>query len=259
MKSKALVTIFAIFFSVFCQAQNLKSQLYVDEGIKSFQLGNMEKADSLFNIALEVYPNVDAYFNKGLVRLNMKDQCGFCENMYKAAFYGDIEADSLYHKFCVTTTTMLKSAYDSLVPFIPNKTYEIIKKDRCDERDRIDFYDAKDSLLATLEIIEGRYFYSGLSYKARYPGGQKSLDNFISNNLVYPKEAYEQKIQGKVYASFVIDEKGKVRDARVVSGVHPLLDQAALDVIRQIPKWYPATKKGKAVREIITLNVSFSI
>lgn len=259
MKLKTLIAASIIFISVLSQAQNLKSQLFVDEGIRFMQMGNIEKADSLFSSALRVYPNVDAYFNKGLTRLNLKDQCGFCENMYKAAFYEDIEADSLYKKYCITITKMLKSRYDSLVPFLAGKVYEIIEKDRCGIHDKIDFYDEKDSLLASLQVLEGRYFYSGLSYKARYPGGQEILDSFISNNLVYPQQAYDEKIQGKVYASFVIDEVGKVKDARIVSGVHPLLDQAALDVIRQIPKWYPATNKGKPVREIVTLNVSFSL
>ncbi len=259
MKSKIIIICSLILFSSIVNAQNIKSQFFADEGIRLLELGNLEKADSLFASALEIYPNIDAYFNKGLARLNMKDQCGFCENMYMAAFYGDIEADSLYQKYCVTKTKMLVSAYDSLVPFIVNKAYEIIEQDRCGVREKVDFYNDKDSLLTTLQIINGRYFYSNLSYKARYPGGQKMLDKYILHNLVYPKQAEEEKIQGRVYASFVIDEEGRVKDARVVNGIHPLLDAAALEVISSIPKWYPATNKGKPVRELVTLNVSFSL
>ena len=147
MKSKIIISTFLIFFAIIIQAQNLKSQLFVDEGIKQLQLGNFETADTLFNSALEVYPNVDAYFNKGLTRLNLKDQCGFCENMFMAAFYDDLEADTLYKKYCITRTKMLTTDYDSLVPLLQNKVYEIIEKDRCDTRTKIDFYDKKDSLI----------------------------------------------------------------------------------------------------------------
>ncbi len=259
MKLKLTVTACFILFTFIIQAQDIRNQFFVSEGIRQLELGNLEKADTLFNAALEVFPNPDAYFNKALTRLQMKDQCGFCESMYMAAFYDDPEADSLYNKYCITQTKMIESAYDSLVPFITNKTYEIIEKDRCGVREKIDFYNENDSLLASLQIINGRYFYSGLSYKARYPGGREMLDKFIAKNLVYPKEAENEKIQGKVYASFVVNEKGIVTDARIVNGIHPLLDEAALDVIRIIPKWYPATKKGKPVRELITLNVSFSL
>ena len=258
MKSKILFIAFFIGLSIITQAQDLKSQLFVNEGIIQMQNGNLHKADSLFATALDFHPNVDAYFNKALTRLNLQDECGFCENMYMASFYGDLEADSLYRKYCVSTTKMLVSKYDSLVPLILNKQYEIIEIDKCGQREKIDFYDKSDSLLASLQIIKGRYYYSKLSYKARYPGGQEMLDKFISKNMVYPEQALKDSIQGRVYASFVINEEGRVMDARIVNGVHPLLDAAALEVIRSIPKFYPATDKGIPKREIVTLNVNFA-
>ncbi len=259
MKIKTLFILLFISFSLVGLGQDLKSQLFVNEGIIQMQTGNLQKADTLFNKALDFYPNVDAYFNKALTRLNMKDECGFCENMYMASFYDDLEADSLYRKYCVSTTKMLVSKYDSLVPLILNKQYEIIEIDKCGQREKIDFYNKSDSLLASLQIIHGRYYYSKLSYKARYPGGQEMLDKFISNNLVYPEEAIRDSIQGTVYASFVINENGRVLDARIVNGVHPLLDAAALEVIRSIPKFYPATDKGTPQREIVTLSVNFGL
>lgn|GEM_PF-6241171 len=259
MKLKILLFSLFVFFAIGSRGQNLKSQLFADEGISHLQLGNFAKADSLFDIALSVYPNVDAYFNKALTRLNMKDQCGFCDNMYMAAFYEDVEADSLYNKYCLSKSMMLISPYDSLVPVLPDKAYERIAIDKCGKRETIEFYNQKDSLLATLQIINKKYYYSKLSYKARYPGGTEMLDKFIANNMNYPKEAADQNIQGRVYASFVINEQGKVQDARIVNGVHPLLDEEALRVIRMIPKWYAATSKGKPVREVMTLHVDFTL
>lgn len=260
MKLKLFISAFILFFSsAIIHAQDLRNQFFVSEGIKQLELGNLEKADTLFNAALEVYPNVDAYFNKALTRLNMKDQCGFCENMHMAAFYEDMEADSLYKKYCVSETKMLESKYDSLVPFLLNKQYEIIQKDKCGTREKVDFYDQNDSLISSLQIINGQLFYSQLSYKARYPGGQAMLDKFIEKNMIYPKQAEEEKIQGRVYASFVVDENGRVQDARIVNGVNPLLDEEALRVISMIPKWYSATNKGKPVRDLVTLNVNFSL
>jgi len=259
MKLKLVTTTFIFLLSsVIINAQDMRNQFFVSEGIKQLELGNLEKADTLFNAALEVYPNVDAYFNKALTRLNLNDQCGFCECMYMASFYEDMEADSLYKRYCISEAKMLESKYDSLVPFLINKQYEIIQKDKCGTREKIDFYNQNDSLLSSLQIINGQLFYSQLSYPARYPGGQPMLDKFIEKNMIYPKQAEAEKIQGKVYASFVVDENGRVKDARIVNGVNPLLDEEALRVISLIPKWYPATNKGKPVRDIITLNVNFS-
>ena len=259
MKLKLFIATLLFMFSVIVQAQDMRNEFFISEGIKQLELNNFEKADTLFNAAIEVYPNADAYFNKALTRLNLKDECGFCEGMYMAAFYGDIEADSLYKKYCISVVQMLESKYDSLIPFLFNKKYEIIQVDKCGTRQKIDFYDQNDSLLSSLQIINGRQYYSQLSYKARYPGGQQMLDKFIEKNMIYPKQAEEEKIRGKVYASFVVDENGRVQDARILSGVHPLLDEAALKVIRLIPKWYPATNKGTPIRDVVTLNINFNL
>ncbi len=259
MKSFLFIAGILLGLSLATNSQNLKYQLYDNLGIEQMSLGNFASADSLFITSIELNPGIDAYFNLALSKLNQKDECGFCENMYMASFYGDLEADSLYKQFCITEYRMLVSRYDSLIAAIPNKQYEIIKKDKCDKRDVIDFYDSKDSLLSTLQIIDGRYYYSLLSYKARYPGGSAMLNKFVDNNLIYPEAALEQKIQGKVYASFIVDEEGRVKDVSILSGVHELLDAEARRVIQAIPKWTPATRKGVPIREVVTLNINFSI
>lgn len=259
MKSFLLFASILLGLNFTANTQNLKYQLYIDLAIEEMTLSNFAGADSLFTTSIEINPSVEAYFNLALSKLNQKDECGFCKNMYMASFYGDHEADSLYNNFCITEYKMLASKYDSLIAPIANKQYEIIKKDRCDQRNIIDFYDSKDSLLATLQIIDGRYYYSKLSYKARYPGGSAMLNKFVDNNLFYPKEALDQKIQGKVYASFIVDEEGNVKDVNILSGVHELLDDEARRVIQSIPKWIPATKWGVPIREVVTLNVDFSL
>jgi TonB family protein len=48
----------------------------------------------------------------------------------------------------------------------------------------------------------------------------------------YPEEALRKNIQGKVVLSIVVDAKGKVSDAKVLSGA-PELVQAAIDAVKQ--------------------------
>ena len=75
--------------------------------------------------------------------------------------------------------------------------------------------------------------------KPEFPGGDSELMKFISDNIVYPKEAVKKNIFGKVYLSFVIDEKGNTTQVEVIRGVHPLLDEEALRVVKMLPKWIP--------------------
>lgn len=85
------------------------------------------------------------------------------------------------------------------------------------------------------------------------------LGKWVYVYLKYPAEAVRQGIQGKVLVDFVIDRDGKVRDVRVLRGVHPLLDAEAVRVISASPDWRPARLRGKKVRSEISLAVEFRL
>jgi TonB family protein len=73
----------------------------------------------------------------------------------------------------------------------------------------------------------------------------------------YPLEAQQARIQGVVILEVVIDEDGKVKDARVLRSI-PQLDAAAVDAVRQ---WEFTTTllNGQAVPVIMTATVQFSL
>lgn len=85
------------------------------------------------------------------------------------------------------------------------------------------------------------------------------LSRWVYTYLRYPQYAVENGIRGRVQVSFVIDEKGKVRDVKVVKGVHPSLDDEAVRVIEASPDWKPGKLGGKPVRSRLTLNVEFKL
>ena len=92
-----------------------------------------------------------------------------------------------------------------------------------------------------------------------FPGGTKSLNAFISENISYPPEAKAEGIQGKVFVSFTVDEKGAVTDFKIVKGVHKLLDAETLRVIGEMPVWQPGEQDGKPVKVRMTLPVIFKL
>ena len=69
----------------------------------------------------------------------------------------------------------------------------------------------------------------------------------------------ENGIQGKVLVDFVIDEKGKVQDVKVVKGVDELLDAEAVRVVSSSPNWKPAQVRGKKVKCQMTIYVEFKL
>ncbi len=90
-----------------------------------------------------------------------------------------------------------------------------------------------------------------------FPGGSSALRNFIAKVIKYPAEARRNKIQGKVFVSFVVSTSGKVEDAKVVKSVNPLLDAESLRVVNMMPDWKPAKQRGQAVSVAYTVPIEF--
>jgi TonB family protein len=74
---------------------------------------------------------------------------------------------------------------------------------------------------------------------------------------VYPADAQAARIQGIVIVEATIDVSGAVSEVRVLRSV-PMLDQAALDAVRQW-KYDPTVVDGQAVPVIMTVTVNFSL
>jgi len=92
-----------------------------------------------------------------------------------------------------------------------------------------------------------------------FPGGELALRKWIGSNIKYPVIAAENGIQGKVYVTFVVDKDGSISNARIARGVDPSLDQEALRVVNQLPKWKPGKQRGKPVRVSYTVPINFQL
>ena len=86
---------------------------------------------------------------------------------------------------------------------------------------------------------------------------EKGFEDYVTSNTKYPKAAKENGIFGDVIVEFTIDVDGSLVDAKIVRGVHPLLDAEALRVILSSPKWTPGRTRGKPVEVKFTFPVRF--
>jgi len=93
----------------------------------------------------------------------------------------------------------------------------------------------------------------------RFPGGIKNLKNYIARHTNYPATAKENGIEGKVFIHFIIDEKGRVTNPKVIRSVDSLLDKEALKVISTLPNWKPGMNNGKPVKVRFTIPVTFKL
>lgn len=90
-----------------------------------------------------------------------------------------------------------------------------------------------------------------------FVGGPDSLRAFIARNCIYPPQAIEEEIEGKVLVSFIVEGDGSINTIEVVRSVHPLLDAEAVRLISIMPNWEPMIHKGKPVSMRAGLPIMF--
>ena len=93
----------------------------------------------------------------------------------------------------------------------------------------------------------------------KFRGGDPSVKfrKYIKENLKYPEIAAENGIGGKVYVQFVVNENGKVVNAKVVRSRDPALDAESIRVVESSPLWTPGEQRGKAVKVIFTFPINY--
>lgn len=92
-----------------------------------------------------------------------------------------------------------------------------------------------------------------------YTGGSAALRTFLVSNFQFPVEALEATVTGPVQVSFVVGSNGALRDAKVVRGQHPALDDEALRLVRAMPPWTPGQQRGKPVSVLYTMPIRFAM
>ena len=94
---------------------------------------------------------------------------------------------------------------------------------------------------------------------AEYPGGINAMIDYFFKSVVYPEKAKADNVQGKVYVQFVVDTDGSITEATVLHGVGGECDDEALRVVKSMPKWQPATFKGKPVRSKYVMPINYTL
>ena len=92
-----------------------------------------------------------------------------------------------------------------------------------------------------------------------YPGGLTALMNYLRTNTRYPAAAQKAGIEGRVIVSFIVEPNGSVSNVEIVRSVDTDLDQEALRVVRQMPKWKAGKQDGNTVRVKFHLPIKFML
>lgn len=104
---------------------------------------------------------------------------------------------------------------------------------------------------------EDTHIFCPAEKEPEFPGGMKAFYNYLGEKLRYPEEALDYHIEGKLYATFVVDSLGFVHHPRILLGLPGGCNQAALNAIEHMPRWEP----GRQLRggKWVPVDVQFNL
>ena len=92
------------------------------------------------------------------------------------------------------------------------------------------------------------------------PSFYGSLENYINDHIEYPQEAIDNNAEGTVYVQFGVNEDGTISNVSTVGKkIGYGLEDEAVKVISDMPKWSPGQVKGKVVKTWRTLPITYKI
>jgi TonB family protein len=88
--------------------------------------------------------------------------------------------------------------------------------------------------------------------------GNKEFNQYIKENLVYPKEAESQRIKGRVTVEFVVSSDGSLSNFFIKKGLGAGCDEEAIRLIKEGPRWLPALdRNGNALIKTVRVRILF--
>lgn len=103
--------------------------------------------------------------------------------------------------------------------------------------------------------------YPYVEVMPEFIGGMDSLASFINRNLKYPEWEKENRIEGIVYVTFVVEKTGKIKDPEILRSVQGSknFDKEVIRVINSMPDWTPGQQDGEYVDVQFNLPINFKL
>ena len=97
------------------------------------------------------------------------------------------------------------------------------------------------------------------TYVEQMPEFIGDINKYIVDNLQYPTAAEKDGITGRVTVRFVVGKDGAIREPKILRGIREDVDNEALRIVQNMPKWRPGKQNGMAVDVYYTLPVTFKL
>jgi hypothetical protein len=79
-----------------------------------------------------------------------------------------------------------------------------------------------------------------------FPGGEKAMIKYISENTNYPLSAIKDSISGLLRLVFIIDIDGSTKIFKVYKSIQTDIDNECIRVVKEMPRWKPGSTVFRA-------------
>ncbi len=90
-------------------------------------------------------------------------------------------------------------------------------------------------------------------------GGRKAYDQYLEDKKVYPQQALDSKVEGKVIVEFTVSTTGALRDFNVVRKLGYGCEEEVIQLVKDGPKWYPTYIDNEAVESLVRVKTRFDL
>ncbi|MEI8046309.1 MAG: TonB family protein [Bacteroidota bacterium] len=217
-------------------------------GNQYFSQKDYRKAIEYYSKSLKLYPAADAYFNRALSYIRIKDTCNYCDDLDAAIrYFNDKEAGVFFYKTCAKRDTIVENS-DSISKEFPEYSYTVITIHNYDSGSFKNYFDRHNNRIQ-----------SKCDQLPEFPGGEIAIKQFFAENIKYPLFAWDAKIEGTIIARFFVDSDGSLSDIKLTNGIGGGCDEEYIRVLRLMPRWKPGTRKDVPVEVQTTLPVKFTL
>lgn len=109
------------------------------------------------------------------------------------------------------------------------------------------------------KVTNEELIFTVVEENTRPANGMDGFYEYVSKNLLYPKEARRNGVEGKVFVQFVVERNGELSGFKVLMGLGYGCDEEAIRVIQDSPPWIPGYQRGKPVRQRYVVPINFRL
>jgi len=88
---------------------------------------------------------------------------------------------------------------------------------------------------------------------------EEGFREYVAKNTIYPINAMEYGITGRVFVEFIVEKNGSVGNTKIVGGANRALETEALRVVKSSPNWTSGKKNAEQVRMRYTIPFDFRL